>query len=274
MNTQTLLNNVHTINPDNAIIVNAKEFLKAIKFVAVAVSKQMLRPTLMDVHVEIGENQLTLEATDSHILTQLKVSASVSDEFVGKEFLINGKFAKNLSKTPTKHGVHLAIEPTFNEKGCATGLVKIVDGNNEIFIDNHVGYEGFYPELENLIPWTKDYSFEITKKELLPVLRELKKSEAIMESCNGKKIPMIHMTMYNNKVIFNDKLVSENILQFKENDENKFKITFNFKYLMSMVQQFDNSEKIRFEFTRSLRPFTLNRENGGVGIITPIRSFK
>lgn len=27
MNTQALLNNVHTINPDNAIIVNAKNFL-------------------------------------------------------------------------------------------------------------------------------------------------------------------------------------------------------------------------------------------------------
>ena len=38
MNTQTLLNNVATINKDNAIIVNAKNFLKALRQVATMVS--------------------------------------------------------------------------------------------------------------------------------------------------------------------------------------------------------------------------------------------
>ena len=34
MNTQTLLNNVATTTNNDAIIVNAKEFLKALRFVA------------------------------------------------------------------------------------------------------------------------------------------------------------------------------------------------------------------------------------------------
>ena len=75
MNTQTLLNNVAIINKDNAIIVNAKEFLKALKFVAVGVSTKKSRPTLMNIHVGINENELVLGATDSHKLTGPRIKS-------------------------------------------------------------------------------------------------------------------------------------------------------------------------------------------------------
>ena len=41
MNTQTLLDNVATINKDNGIFVNAKEFLQELRQVATAVAKSL-----------------------------------------------------------------------------------------------------------------------------------------------------------------------------------------------------------------------------------------
>ena len=61
MNTQTLLNNVATINKDNGIFVNAKEFLKELRQVATAVAKPSdHRPNLTFVHVRVTENNLIL----------------------------------------------------------------------------------------------------------------------------------------------------------------------------------------------------------------------
>ena len=73
MNTQTLLNNVATTTNNDAIIVNAKEFLKALRFVTVGVSTKKSRPTLMNIHVGINENELVLGATDSHKRSQIPV---------------------------------------------------------------------------------------------------------------------------------------------------------------------------------------------------------
>lgn len=80
MNTQTLLNNVATINKDNGIFVNAKEFLKELRQVATAVAKPSdHRPNLTFVHVRVTENNLILEATDSHVLERANVAASIPD---------------------------------------------------------------------------------------------------------------------------------------------------------------------------------------------------
>lgn len=88
MDTQALLDNVSTISNDT-VTTNAKEFLKALKFVVTTTSKYHTRPILRYVHVRIDENELTLESTDSHQLTQFKVAAEVDKKLVGKEFLID-----------------------------------------------------------------------------------------------------------------------------------------------------------------------------------------
>ena len=180
MNTQTLLDNVATTTNNDAIIVNAKEFLKALRFVAVGVSTKKSRPTLMNIHVGINENELVLGATDSHKLTYLKVGASIPSELSSKEFLVDGKFAKNLSKTPTKHGEYLLIKPEFNSNGRSVGKVTFIDGNNETFIDNH-GSDDFYPELERVIPDRTYFSFETRKKR---IIASVKRIEEIYQ-CKG-----------------------------------------------------------------------------------------
>lgn len=284
MNTQTLLNNVSTINKDNAIIVDAKEFLKALKFVAVATARTDSRPVLQYVHVEIHENELTVEATDSHVLAQQKVAASISDKLAGKEFLIDGKFAKNLSKTTTKHGTHLFITPEFRTNNEPTGKVTILDGNEETFIDDNsdndifTRVKAFYPELDNLIPDNAWFEFETRKKELLPILKALKKKT------DAKGFYDVHLEIQDNsKVVIG---VDDDIQEIKHRnlfigdkykvENNKglnLEIDFNVKLLISKLQKCENTEFLKFSFTGMLRPFTFTRENGGIGLVAPLRTF-
>lgn len=282
MDTQTLLDNVATINVNESIIVNAKEFLKALKFVAVATARTDSRPVLQYVHVEIHENELTVEATDSHVLAQQKVAASISDKLAGKEFLIDGKFAKDLSKATTKHGTHLFITPEFGKNNKPTGKVAILDGNEETFIDdnsdNVTRFNAFYPELDFLIPDNARFEFETRKKELLPILKALK------EKTDTKGLYDVHLEIQDNsKVVIG---VGDDIQEIKHRnlfigdnhkvENNKglnFEIDFNVKLLISELQKCENTESLKFSFNGTLRPFTFTRENGGIGLVTPLRTF-
>ena len=282
MDTQTLLDNVATVNVNEAIIVNAKEFLKALKFVAVATARTDSRPVLQYVHVEIHENELTVEATDSHVLALQKVTASISDKLAGKEFLIDGKFAKDLSKATTKHGTHLFITPEFGKNNKPTGKVAILDGNEETFIDdnsdNVTRFNAFYPELDFLIPDNARFEFETRKKELLPILKALK------EKTNTKGLHDVHLEIQDNsKVVIG---VGDDIQEIKHRnlfigdnhkvENNKglnFEIDFNVKLLISELQKCENTEFLKFSFNGTLRPFTFTRENGGIGLVTPLRTF-
>lgn len=278
MDTQALLDNVSTISNDNAIIVDAKEFLKAIKFVVTATSKKQSRPILRYIHAKIGENELTLEATDSHQLTQLKMAAEVDQRLTGKEFLINSKFARNLSKTPTKHGKNMVITPEYDEDGLRTGLVKYADGNHELFIDDHEYYEGNYPEIDRCIPGRNSFTFNIQAKELLPTLKEIKK-----QVDNNEKLYTAHMEIHNaSKVVLSagdyEKEINQSNLNIADDIVERgkglnFEIDFNVQYLIGMVQKCNSRENLHFSFSGTLRPFTFTRENGGIGLVCPIRKF-
>ena len=273
MNTQTLLDNVATINKDNGIFVDAKEFLKTLRFVAVAVCKGW-RATLKNVHVRVGKDEITLEATDSHILTRVKVAAAVSDELVGRGFVISGKFAKNLSKTPTKHGKELMIKPLFYEDTETTVKVIFLDGNGETFIDDLFGENSYYPEVDRLIPERKDFGFEVQKKELLPILKKLKKTT------DAKSNYKVHLEILDNSTVkIDDEEIQQRNLYIKdaykvrERTGRNFEINFNVKFLVDLVQKCDNREFLKFGFSGTLRPFTISRENGGLGLVCPIRLY-
>ena len=290
MNTQTLLNNVATINKDNGIFVNAKEFLKELRQVATAVAKPSdHRPNLTFVHVRITENNLILEATDSHVLERANVAASIPDELVGKEFLIDGKFAKNLSKTPTKYGKTLGVYPQFND-GKYKGIISIVGGGEE-FIDNSRGNISVfgYPDLERVTPYTSDATckFEVEKKEIYPILSEMKKtlsdlrkdSRIVTDVINLKvtKDGRVVISYYGkgNDVTFEPKVDDAQILRTKEIYRHKpeYEVNFNLKFLMKQLRNCGNREQLTFRLNGLLRPFTITRENGGLSLICPIRTF-
>ena len=116
MKTEVLLETLNTITNTNVVITNAKEFLKELRQVSTAIAKTTdHRPNLTFVHAIISKDCIKLEATNSHVLDTTMVAASPSPELIGKEFLIDGRFAKNISKAPSKHKESLAIYPVFND---------------------------------------------------------------------------------------------------------------------------------------------------------------
>ena len=290
MNTQTLLNNVATINKDNGIFVNAKEFLKELRQVATAVAKPSdHRPNLTFVHVRVTENNLILEATDSHVMERANVAASIPDELVGKEFLIDGKFAKNLSKTPTKYGKTLGVYPQFND-GKYKGIISIVGGGEEFIDDSRENISVFgYPDLERVTPYTSDATckFEVEKKEIYPILSEMKKtlsdlrkdSRIVTDVINLKvtKDGRVVISYYGkgNDVTFEPRVDDAQILRTKEIYRHKpeYEVNFNLKFLMKQLRNCGNREQLTFRLNGLLRPFTITRENGGLSLICPIRTF-
>ena len=278
MDTQALLDNVSTISNDNAIIVDAKEFLTELRQVAGAVAKPSeQRPNLTFVHMILSENSIKLEATDNHVLDTTYVAASIAPELVGKEILLDGKFAKNLSKAPTKHKGTLGIYPVFDDKKYLGKTTIVLDG--EAFIDdNRENISSFgYPDLEMLQPYWEgaQLEFKTTKKEILPLLREIKKATnsknnysvdidgAMNLVCNEKKLSM---TMWDLET--GDKL-DKNF----ENWRNTQLVSFNVTKLISEIKNAKPSETLTFRFWGKLRPFTISRENGGYSLVCPIRKF-
>lgn len=278
MDTQAVLDNVSTISSDNAIIVDAREFLTELRQVAGAVAKPSeQRPNLTFVHMILSESNIKLEATDSHVLDSTNVAASIAPELVGKEILLDGKFAKNLSKSPTKHKGTLGIYPAFDDEKYLGKTTIVLDG--EAFIDDsreNISSFG-YPDLEMLQPYWEgaQVEFKTTKKEILPLLREIKKATnsknnysvdidgAMNLVCNERKLSM---TMWGLKT--GDKL-DKNF----ENWRNTQLVSFNVTKLISEIKNSKPSETLTFRFWGKLRPFTISRENGGYSLVCPIRKF-
>lgn len=283
MNTQTLLDNVATINKDNGIFVNAKEFLQELRQVATAVAKPSdHRPNLTFVHVRITENNLILEATDSHVLERSYVAASIPDELVGKEFLVNGKFAKNLSKAPTKHKGTLGIYPVFDDEKYLGKTTIALDG--KAFIDDsreNISSFG-YPDLEKVTPYLNDATvkFDVQQKEIFPVLKEIVKivnKPGLTEDFKEvKKTEVVALLVKDNVVKIKypnwekDLEYPIAVTNIVVNDE--FEINFNVKKLKQRLQHLSSRENLTFRFYQNAyRPFTLSRENGGLGVVCPVR---
>ena len=285
MDTQAVLDNVSTISNDNAIIVDAKDFLKELRQVATAVAKPSdRRPNLTFVHVRVTENNLILEATDSHVLERANVAASIPDELVGKEFLIDGKFAKNLSKTPTKFGKSLWLFPKIvNRK--YSGLLTVAANGKKYIDDSRGNISVFgYPDLVRVTPYLNDATvkFDVQQKEIFPVLKEIvkivNKPGLTKEFKEVKKTEVVALLVKDNVV----KLKYSNwekdlefpiaVTNIVVNDE--FEINFNVKKLKQRLQHLSSRENLTFRFYQNAyRPFTISRENGGLGLVCPIRLY-
>ena len=283
MNTQTLLDNIATINKDNAIIVNAKNFLKALRQVATAVAKPSdHRPNLTFIHVRITENNLILEATDSYVLERANVAASISDGLVGKDFLIDGRFAKNLSKTPTKFGKSLWLFPKIvNRK--YSGLLTVAANGEKYIDDSREDISVFgYPDLERVTPYLNDATvkFDVQQKEIFSVLKEIvkivNKPGLTKEFKEVKKTEVVALLVKDSvaKIKYSN---WEKDLEFPIAVTNvvvngEFEINFNVKKLKQRLQNISGRENLTFRFYKNAyRPFTISRENGGLSLVCPIR---
>ncbi|MDD7610744.1 MAG: hypothetical protein PUJ82_07500, partial [Spirochaetales bacterium] len=209
---------------------------------------------------------------------------SISDGLVGKDFLIDGRFAKNLSKTPTKFGKSLWLFPKIvNRK--YSGLLTVAANGEKYIDDSREDISVFgYPDLVRVTPYLNDATvkFDVQQKEIFPVLKEIvkivNKPGLTEEFKEVKKTEVVAL------------LVKDNVLKLKYSNwekalefpiavtnievEGEFEINFNVKKLKQRLQHLSSRENLTFRFYQNAyRPFTISRENGGLGLVCPIRKY-
>ena len=164
------------------IIVETKPFLKALRQVINATDRASSgqRKILSYIHVRVHTSTIVIEATNAYILANQAVPARVSQPDQNHSFMISHKFARQLSKKLSGHGSPFGIEPLYDKSnGLETSWNVIYRdyGRHNTYRDKNIeDIKLNYPELIRLIPEDKDTPtfFEITKKELLPIVKKAK----------------------------------------------------------------------------------------------------
>lgn len=280
MDTETLKAGLNAIDDRNAITVEGSEFLTELRQVAGAVAKEKdTRAKLKFIHAKvISTGELMLEATDGHVFDRTTVKADIDPTIVGRDFLIDGKFAKQLAKAPTKFKGEMTIYPKFETDGTYLGITAILSNGEAYIDDSQETIDNLnYPQLQFLIDDADvQLSFETTKKELLPLLREAKKQTDAKNNYVVDIDSKFNLVSGNEKVplpLHQLKKGSQFSLQFPNCKKNDLLISFNVGLLINEIRHAKANEALTFKFWGCLQPFTINRRNGGFSMIAPMRKF-
>lgn len=258
---------------NNSVIVDAKEFLKKLRQVnTVTAKKNDPRTSLTMNHIRmVAKNKIIIEATDAHVLEQSTMAAKVPSELVGKEFFASQDFVREFTKTPTKHGNNLIITPQFDESRFAAFVVNYCDEMGKFTDEIDSQKVRKYPNLDQIIWGVKQakIKFSTSKKEIYPVLTELKK----LVYKNTPKFKNVRIDIDDNGVKLSgfDKEIQLGISQLKFSGE-PFYTYFQPELLLKQLRKCTNNEKLSFGFNSRLRPFAFDHANG-MGIVTPVRVY-
>lgn len=252
------------IQTNDSIPLAADLFKQIISQTVVAVSNQESRPILTGVHFVISEDHVMAVATDSHRLSQRKVTLETPIEGA-YNFVIPGKSLTELSRMidDTQEAVTLTV--TENQALFTIG--------NTLFYSRLL--EGNYPDTTRLIPDSYDTRVAFDAPELLAAIERA--SLLSHESRNNVvKITVDpdkkSVTIYGNSPDVGN---VEEDLEPKNLEGNQLEISFNPDYMKDALRSFSQST-INIDFTSALRPFTLTPTEDSdsfVQLITPIRTF-
>ena len=248
------------------IVVNAKEFLKTLKRTVVA-TKDARTTVLRGVHVIVGQDFLIIEGTDAASLEKNKIQAEVDQKFVGREIWIEYMFAKELSKSVSKHGEKIVLIPQFNDTlaNDVIGTLTVIDGYGDAFVDKYpLDPSTKYPQLDRVIPQEGTVKFTTTKKKLLPILKDTYKLVK-KEQWNAVK-----MVIRKGKVTL-EASGQEFWIEATNVNNKELSIYFNVSKLIKLISSNSMNESLEFSCQGSLRPILIKREEGNLSLLTPIR---
>ncbi|MFT8433945.1 MAG: DNA polymerase III subunit beta [Lentilactobacillus diolivorans] len=239
-------------------------FKQIISQTVVAVSSQESRPILTGVHFVLSENNLLAVATDSHRLSQRKVT--LENPINGTyNFVIPGKSLIELSRMIDDVKTEVTLSVTENQALFVIG--------NTLFYSRLL--EGNYPDTTRLIPDSHDTQVAFDSPDLLAAIERA--SLLSHESRNNVvKITVDpdkkSVTIYGNSPDVGN---VEEDLEPKTVEGNELEISFNPDYMKDALRSFGQAT-INIDFTSSLRPFTLTpteESESFIQLITPIRTF-
>lgn len=252
------------ISTDNSIDLPAEIFKEVIGQTVIAVSKQESRPILTGVHFTLDQNQLLAVATDSHRLSQRKVSLPAESDGA-YNIVIPGDSLKELSHMLDSEKEQIKMDLSENQVMFNFGATRFYSRL----------LEGMYPDTSRLIPDSSATKIQFSAPDLLAAVERA--SLLSHESRNN----VIKLTIKPN-----DKVVTitgnspdvgkvEEDLQPKEISGEDLEISFNPDYMKEALRVFGKID-VEVAFTSALRPFTITpteNDHEFIQLITPVRTF-
>lgn len=239
-------------------------FRDIINTTVIAVSNQESRPILTGVHFTLNGDQFTAVATDSHRLSQRKVTLPEAAAET-HDVIIPGKSLVELSRMINEDSQDVKMRLSENQ-------VLFMLGDTAFYSRL---LEGNYPDTSRLIPSESETTMEITAPSLLSAIE---RASLLSHESRNNVVKLTLKANENLATIFGNSpdvgAVEENlsVVTLAGND---LEISFNPDYLKDALRSFGQSQ-IKLSFTSALRPFTLVPSEDGdnfIQLITPVRTF-
>ncbi len=242
------------IKAGNSWKTTAGELKKVLQKVTFAASADDARPVLTGVYFHSEGGKLTVAATDSYRLAELKVGPSKNDV----TFLLPHSAASDLLRILTDESQELTITHDEQQVSFATEDITLVARL----------IEGNYPDYQKLIPKKFETVAKLSREEFVNITKV--SSLFARESAGSITITASEGQISINAVASQ---VGENTASADANVEGSGDVTLNSRYLVDALNAFDG-DQIEFCFNGKLEPCVLRSPNdaGYTHLIMPLRS--
>lgn len=229
----------------------------------IAASKQETRPILTGIHLAIKAGQLLAVATDSHRLSQRKLTLN-GDSAADYDIIVPAQSMNELAKMLGDLSEDIEIQISENQ-------ILFILGNTSFYSRL---LEGNYPDTERLIPQNSTTTLEINAPAFL---RAIERASLLSHEGRNNVVKLsmksgtAQATLYSNSPEVGN---VEEELTFNKLEGNDLDISFNPDYMKDALRSFGQSE-VTLNFTMPLRPFTLvpsEAQGEFIQLITPVRT--
>ncbi|GAA2851539.1 DNA polymerase III subunit beta [Pediococcus damnosus] len=252
------------LDGNDQIQLSGNIFKQLISQTVIAVSSQESRPILTGVHFSIDGDQFMAVATDSHRLSQRKITLPQANS--GKyDVIIPGKSLIELSRMIGEENPDVIMRISENQVlftlGDTAFYSRLLEGN--------------YPDTSRLIPKEANTKLEFNAPALLAAIERA----SLLSHESRNNVVKLTIATENNQVVISGNSPDvgnvEEQLDAKAVEGEDLEISFNPDYMKDALRSFGQTE-ILVSFTSALRPFTLvpteDKENF-IQLITPVRTF-
>lgn len=252
------------INAEQKLTISADVLKQVISQTVIAVSKQESRPILTGVHLKVQDQQLAAVATDSHRLSQRKLTLE-NTQNLEYDVIIPGKSLDELAKILTDDVEEVALQITENQVLFTAGAIQFYSRL----------LEGNYPDTDRLIPTESTTQVEFETNVLLA---SVERASLLSHASQNNVVRLVFEPETQKATIYSNSPELGNVeedLKFENLTGEKLDISFNPDYMKDALRSFGQTN-IRIAFTSALRPFTLvpsEDTDNFVQLITPVRTF-
>ncbi|MFP7774553.1 DNA polymerase III subunit beta [Ligilactobacillus sp. LYQ112] len=229
----------------------------------IAVSKQESRPMLTGIHVTIHNGELLAVATDSHRLSQRKITLATAPK-VDYDIIVPGDALRELSRMLSDDDAQLHLRVAENQIlftwGTTAFYSRLLDG--------------MYPETSRLIPQDSSTQVEFNAGVLFQAIERA----SLLSHAGQNNVVKLELDTNAQRATLSGNSPEvgnvEEELQFNSLSGEGIAISFNPDYMKDALRSFGQAT-IKLAFTQPLRPFTLvpsDDQGDFIQLITPVRT--